>query len=53
MMAEGFVDDFFGGSASRLVVSLLGGKRLKPKEVQRLRKLLEAPEETESEGEDQ
>lgn len=41
MMAEEFVSEFFGGSASRLVTSLLGGKRLTPEEARRLRELLE------------
>jgi BlaI family transcriptional regulator, penicillinase repressor len=38
-----FVDEFFSGSASELVTSLLGSKRLRPAEVQRLRQLLDAP----------
>ena len=38
-----FVDDFFSGSASELVTSLLGSKRLGPAEVDRLRRLLDAP----------
>jgi predicted transcriptional regulator len=42
LLAGGFVDDFFAGSASNLVMSLLGSKRLDPDEVQRLRQLLEA-----------
>lgn len=40
-LAGGFVDDFFAGSASHLVMSLLGSKRLKPGEIERLRQLLE------------
>ncbi|MEN6406699.1 MAG: BlaI/MecI/CopY family transcriptional regulator [Thermoguttaceae bacterium] len=40
-LAGGFVDDFFAGSASNLVMSLLGSKRLKPGEVDRLRQILE------------
>ena len=40
-LAEGFVADFFGGSASELVMSLLGSKRLKRDDIQRLRKLLD------------
>jgi predicted transcriptional regulator len=40
-MAEDFVDDFFGGSASELVMSLLGGKRLTAGETRRLRELLD------------
>ena len=37
VLAGGFVDDFFAGSASNLVMSLLGSKRLKPGEIERLR----------------
>jgi predicted transcriptional regulator len=52
MLAEDFVDEFFGGSASELVLSLLGGNRLKPEEVERLRELLDsAPEEDDEEDE--
>lgn len=40
-LAEEFVDSFFGGSASELVMSLLGAKKLKPKDVDRLRDLLD------------
>ena len=36
-----FVDSFFGGSASELVMSLLGSKKIKPAEIARLRKLLD------------
>ena len=42
LLADDFVDDFFGGSASELVMSLLGSKRLKPDEVQRLQQLLDS-----------
>ena len=52
MMAEGFVDEFFGGSASQLVMSLLGGKQLSAKEVQRLRKLLDEARSESDAGED-
>jgi predicted transcriptional regulator len=41
-LAGGFVDDFFAGSASNLVMSLLGAKRLRPGEIERLRALLES-----------
>jgi BlaI family transcriptional regulator, penicillinase repressor len=41
-LAHGFVDDFFSGSASNLVMSLLGSKRLKPDEVERLRQALQS-----------
>jgi len=39
-LASGFVNDFFAGSASNLVMSLLGSKRLKAGEIGRLRDLL-------------
>ena len=35
-LAEGFVNDFFGGSARQLVMSLLGSKRLKAEDIKRL-----------------
>ena len=41
-LAEEFVDSFFGGSASDLVMSLLGSKKLKPAEIARLRDLLDS-----------
>jgi len=41
ILAHEFVDDFFGGSAGNLVMSLLGSRRLKPQEIERLRRLLE------------
>lgn len=41
LLAGEFVDDFFGGSASKLVMSLLGTQRLAPEEIERLRELLE------------
>jgi BlaI family transcriptional regulator, penicillinase repressor len=36
-----FVDDFFAGSASNRVMSLFGSKRLKPGEIEQLRRVLE------------
>jgi predicted transcriptional regulator len=42
MLAGEFVDDFFGGSASQLVMSLLGSKQLSPREVEELRRALAA-----------
>jgi BlaI family transcriptional regulator, penicillinase repressor len=39
--ASRFVDDFFGGSASELVLSLLGSQRLSPAELDELKKLVE------------
>jgi BlaI family transcriptional regulator, penicillinase repressor len=41
-LAEEFVASFFGGSASDLVLSLLGTDSLKPTEIARLKALLEA-----------
>ncbi len=46
LLAGGFVDDFFGGSASELLMSLLGSRRLKADEVERLRRMLEEKAET-------
>ena len=40
VLARDFVDDFFGGSASQLVMSLLGERRLDADEVEHLRRLL-------------
>jgi len=40
LLAGDFVDDFFGGSARELVMSLLGTKRLKPADVAELREML-------------
>ncbi len=40
-LAGSFVDDFFGGSASELVMNLLGAKRLQPEDVERLRSMLD------------
>ena len=43
-LAAKFVDDFFDGSASRFVMSLLGSKKIKPDEIHRLRELLRTRE---------
>ena len=43
-IAEEFLDSFFGGSASELMISLTGSSRLKPSEVSRLREILEENE---------
>jgi len=43
LLANSFVDDFFGGSASNLVMSLLGSGQLNPDEIRRLRRLLASP----------
>ena len=40
-LAGSFVDDFFGGSASGLVMSLLGSKRLTHEEIEHLRSVLD------------
>ena len=42
LLAGGFADDFFGGSASELVMSLLGSRKFSTDEVRRLRRLLES-----------
>lgn len=42
LLAGDFVDGFFGGSAGDLMVSLLGSRRLKPSEIDQLRRLLES-----------
>jgi predicted transcriptional regulator len=48
LLARGFIDEYFGGSASELVLSLLGGAKPKPADLRRLRRLLdEAPAEPE------
>jgi predicted transcriptional regulator len=44
-----FVDGFFGGSATDLVMSLLGSKQLKPEEIDQLRQLLDADANDEDE----
>lgn len=41
-LAREFVDSFFGGSATGLLVSLLGSKKLSADDAQRLRELLDA-----------
>ena len=41
-LAGGFVEDFFDGSASNLVMSLLGSKRLKRDEIEHLRRALDS-----------
>ena len=49
LLAGEFVDDFFGGSATDLVMSLLGSKQLKPEEIDRLRRLLDGDPNDEDE----
>jgi BlaI family penicillinase repressor len=41
-LAGEFVQDFFEGSASSLMMSLLGNQRLRPDEIDELRKLIDA-----------
>ncbi len=41
LLAGEFVDDFFSGSAGKLVMSLLGSKRLSRAELEQVSKLLE------------
>jgi BlaI family transcriptional regulator, penicillinase repressor len=45
LLASEFVNDFFGGSASHLVMSLLGSRGVDPSQVERLRALLEESED--------
>jgi predicted transcriptional regulator len=49
-LASGFVDEFFGGSAANLVMSLLGSAQLDRDEIQRLRKLLASAASESKEG---
>lgn len=42
-LAVGFVDEFFAGSASNFLLSLLGSNRPSKAELRRLRELLEEP----------
>jgi BlaI family transcriptional regulator, penicillinase repressor len=42
LLTGDFVDGFFGGSVRDLMVSLLGSKRLKPMEIDQLRRMLES-----------
>jgi BlaI family penicillinase repressor len=41
LLAMETVDDYFGGSATNLVMSLLGSKKVGPQEIKRLRELLD------------
>jgi predicted transcriptional regulator len=41
-LAGGFLDNFFGGSASNLVMSLLGSQRLAATEIEQLQRVLES-----------
>lgn len=43
-LATDFLDAYFGGSASRLVMSLLGGRSVSAEEAQQMREMLEAYE---------
>lgn len=50
LMAGGFLDDFFAGSASNLVMSLLGSNRITPDDLRRLRDALERPDREGAKG---
>lgn len=41
-LASSFVSNFFGGSPAQLVQSLLGAEAISPREIERLRRLLDA-----------
>jgi BlaI family transcriptional regulator, penicillinase repressor len=43
-LATDFLDAYFGGSASRLVMSLLGGRQVTAEEARQMREMLEAYE---------
>jgi len=43
-LAEDFLGEFFSGSASKLMLSLLGSKRISRKELARLKAMLDNPE---------
>ncbi len=45
METDALIDKLYGGSADRLVASLLGERRLSPGEIARLRALIDAMEE--------
>jgi predicted transcriptional regulator len=49
-LASGFVEEFFGGSAANLVMSLLGTSQLDADEIERLRKLLASAAGGQKEG---
>jgi predicted transcriptional regulator len=44
LLARQFVDDFFEGSASNLLLSLLGSKRIRREDVEQLRRIMESTE---------
>lgn len=47
-LAANFLSEFFGGSASSLVLSLLGSKRITRKELKRLKAILDEPNQDKS-----
>jgi predicted transcriptional regulator len=53
LLARDFVDEYFGGSPSQMVLSLLGGKQLTPDDLQRLRHLFDSIPDAEDEPEEQ
>ena len=44
-IADGFIDRFFGGSASKLVLNLIGNGKLSGEEIDRLKEILAEAEE--------
>jgi predicted transcriptional regulator len=52
LLAQEFVDEYFGGSNSQLILSLLGGKPLKPEDLRRLRRLFDATPDDSNKPED-
>ena len=48
-LATDFLDAYFGGSASRLIMSLLGGRNVSAEEAQQMRAMLESYEKEEAE----
>ena len=48
-LATDFLDAYFGGSASRLVMSLLGGRQVSTDEVRQMREMLETYEKEKTE----
>jgi predicted transcriptional regulator len=50
LLAAEFVDNFFGGSAANLVLSLLGSERFDAADIERLQRLIEAADEDDAKG---
>ena len=51
LLASDFMSEFFGGSMSHLVLSLLGSKRVSKSEVKKLKELLDMPPSDRKAGE--